>query len=150
MNLQKYKKIMKKRLGFVSNSSSSSFIIGIARVTDEKKFRKFLDSNGIEDIEINTVKNLLKTYDFRVKDNKIYLESFMTDVNTEFESMNDKIAYYDFMGGDDSDFWDGDYYNYDIDLSFFTSVERKVYNQFIKKNIGIENGSALYGAGRNG
>jgi len=33
----KEKEKMKVRNGFVSNSSSSSFIIGIARVTDEDK-----------------------------------------------------------------------------------------------------------------
>jgi len=146
---------MKKRLGFVSNSSSSSFIIGIAKVTDEKKLREYISSKGIDlggydGIHIDTIENLKGRWEFTVKDNKITLESFMTDVRTEFASENDKIVYYDFTGGDDSDFWDGDYYDYDIDLDFFDSNEIDAFNLFFQKNIGIDNGDATYGAGRNG
>jgi len=143
---------MKKRLGFVSNSSSSSFIIGIARVKDENKLKKYIKSNKINGVNIDTVKNLMKkTWDFRIKNNKIYLESFMNDVNTEFYSKYDLIVYYDVTGGDDSDFWDGDYYDYDIDLNFFNSDEIASFNLFFQKeDIGIEDADATYGAGRNG
>jgi len=141
---------MKKRLGFVSNSSSSSFIIGIARVTDEKKLRKYINSKGLEDIQISTVEDMVKMWSFTAREDKITLESFMTDVRTHFKSMDDKIAYYHIVGGDDSDFWDGDYYNYDIDLDFFTTEEVECYKLFFENNIGIEDGHAMYGAGRNG
>lgn len=147
---------MKKRLGFVSNSSSSSFIICVAKVTDEKKLRNYLTKKGIkigegyEDLHLDTVENLSKNWSFRIKDNKLYLESFMNDVRTEFESMDDKILYYDIVGGDDSDFWDGYYYDYDIDLNFFSTEEIDIYNIFSKKDIGIENSDTSYGAGRNG
>jgi len=140
---------MKKRLGFVSNSSSSSFIICIAKIIDEEKLKKYLTSKGIDGVHIDTVENLKNRWDFNVKNNKLFLESFMNDVSTEFISMDDKIIYYDITGGSDSDFWNGHYYDYDIDLNFFSFDEIEIYKLFSEKNIGIENGDVSYGAGRN-
>ena len=49
---------MKTRTGFVSNSSSSSFVIGIGRVVSEKKLRGVLAENGV-DIVNNHSANIL-------------------------------------------------------------------------------------------
>lgn len=50
---------MKVRFGFVSNSSSSSYVICVARVVDEEELRKFLDEHKL-DAEIYTTKEALE------------------------------------------------------------------------------------------
>ena len=50
---------MKVRSSFVSNSSSSSYVIGVARVTDEEKLEKFCRENGLDE-EVYTTKEALE------------------------------------------------------------------------------------------
>ena len=52
----------------------------------------------------------------------------------------------------DGDFWNGDDYNYDIDLSYFDDADRKLYQAFHSKTSGLDldNSEVYYGAGRNG
>ena len=47
---------MKTRNGFVSNSSSSSFIIAIGKVIDKEKLLSFLKNNNISSYEYNICK----------------------------------------------------------------------------------------------
>lgn len=51
----------KIRLGFISNSSSSSFITTIAIITDEEKFSKFEESSGFK-FERFTYDQICKNY----------------------------------------------------------------------------------------
>jgi hypothetical protein len=141
---------MKIRNGFVSNSSSSSFIIGIARVSDEEKLNKYIKDNNISNVDIVDLDYIKKAWDINIRNNSISLESFMTDVTTKIISDDDKFILLDYIGGDDSDFWNGDYYDYDIDLTFFDYNLIKAYDLFNKKNIGIVDADSTYGAGRNG
>jgi hypothetical protein len=140
---------MKIRNGFVSNSSSSSFIIGIARVSDEEKLNKYIKDNNISNVDIVDLDYIKKAWDINIRNNSISLESFMTDVTTKIISDDDKFILLDYMGGDDSDFWNGDYYDYDIDLTFFDYNLIKAYDLFNKKNIGIVDADSTFGAGRN-
>jgi len=141
---------MKIRNGFVSNSSSSSFIIGIARVSDEEKLNKYIKDNNISNVDIVDLDYIKKAWDLNIRNNSILLESFMTDVTTKMISDEDKFIILDYIGGDDSDFWNGDNYDYDIDLNFFDYDIVAAYNLFNEKNIGIVDADSTYGAGRNG
>ena len=141
---------MKIRNGFVSNSSSSSFIIGIARISDEDKLKKYISENNISNVNIVGLDYIKKSWAFIFSGNEIRLESFMSDVSTSFETEEDKYIYLNSVGGDDSDFWNGDEYDYDIGLDFFDSDEISAYELFKQKYIGIVDADSTYGAGRNG
>ena len=153
---------MKIRNGFVSNSSSSSFIIGIAKVNDIDKLRKYVEKKGINiqhyfqiiskyDLEQN------KPWEVQIRNDEVVLESFMgNDVILNISNMNglDIMVIYDFNGHSDSDFWnDYDYdYDYDVDLNFFGENEKMTYNMFFDEESGLdtETSQINYGAGRNG
>ena len=156
---------MKIRNGYVSNSSSSSFIIGIAKIIDLEKMRKYLSDMGISsggyeftiiskyDLEQN------KPWDINIRDNIISLESFNgADVRLDSSDMNglDVMLIYGFTGHDDSDFMNDDdiFYDldYDIDLDFFDESEQKIFKMFSDKNSGldIKTSDITFGAGRNG
>ena len=141
---------MKIRNGFVSNSSSSSFIIGIARITNEKKLREYIERNNITNVNIIDLENIKNSWELNIRDNKVYLESFVSDISTTIKNDTDKFVYLDSYSGNDSDFWNGDEYDYDIDLDFFDSDEIPAYELFHMKNIGIVDADTSYGAGRDG
>lgn len=150
---------MKIRNGFVSNSSSSSFIVGIGKINDYAKFEKYIKKNNISldySAKLATMSDIWegKAYEARVNNGKIIVESFQTDVRIPIKEYTGEELFFivDKCGGDDSDFWDGDEYNYDIDLSFFDDNDRKLYEAFFSKDSGIDldNADASYGAGRNG
>jgi hypothetical protein len=151
---------MKIRNGFVSNSSSSSFIIGIAKINDINKLRKYMEDKNIKDdydLTILSKMDILdnKPWQIDIRNGKASIESFIgTDVKIDIENLSplDTMLTYYFTGHGDSDFWNGDEYDYDIDMTIFSENERKIYNMFKDKDSGldIQTSEVNYGAGRNG
>lgn len=154
---------MKIRSGFVSNSSSSSFIIGLAKVVDKTVAEDWLSSLGAgPDCKIATVESLKN--EWRCEVTSVYnqetqecdrydisVESFMGDrVQLHNLSANDYVLLVDLSYGDDSDFWNGDDYDYDIDLEFFPGGFAEVYTAIVNGGCGLEASMAYYGAGRDG
>jgi len=150
---------MKVRNGFVSNSSSSSFIIAIAQIINREKVNSWISGLSLDSYEytIQKVKDLNDKYGEIYINNKgdIIAHNFQTTVylsdcriNSEDEILAINIVNNEGdCGSFSSDY--GDEINYDIDLDFFDDNQKKIY-------IGLseENGFGLvdktYGAGRNG
>jgi hypothetical protein len=162
---------MKIRNGFVSNSSSSSFIIGIAAVADVDACKKYLEDNKIK-TEGHNAPMLMKLKD--IKENKPYdietitndtisIESFMyTDVSINIDKLDDEdyVLFYVFYGdegdysfmGEDDDSYDYDI-DYDIDYDFFGKDEKAVIDMFGDPDASGLNKAECelsLGAGRNG
>lgn len=153
---------MKIRNGFVSNSSSSSFIIGVANLEEAKEITKevkkysfVLDSTKIHN-DYYSHGNYIITptgveIDVEVLSDgryKLTIESFTySTVSCIAKDGDTIIALYETQG-DDSDFWNEDIGQYDYDnvcISDFYPEVIKAYD-FINDSKGETN----YGAGRNG
>jgi len=153
---------MKTRQGFVSNSSSSSFIVGIAKITDEKKFHKYLKDNNLKvtfDFGIYKVKDIdTNTFDVQKTPNLVQVRSFYQDVSLPLKDLkdDDSIFYLNIINdeGDYGQFASDKYgdIDYDIDLDYFNETEQKLYSIFDTPDIGIDckTSTVTYGAGRNG
>jgi hypothetical protein len=72
---------MKTRNGFVSNSSSSSFIVAVAKVINEKKLKEWLKSLNLSNwqegyCKIVTLKDIIEeeaSYDARKRNDEVII-----------------------------------------------------------------------------
>jgi hypothetical protein len=154
---------MKIRNGFVSNSSSSSFIVGIAKIEDKEKFDKYILDNNItldnSDNFLISYKDINKShlYDVRNFKNNIIVDSFQTSAEIFSDDFNDNDMFFitniTNNEGDDMFYCNDDYdLDYDIDITFFDNDQQKIYSLFFdeKSGLDITKSNAYYGAGRNG
>jgi len=153
---------MKIRNGFVSNSSSSSFIVGVAKINDYNEFTQYIRDNNIKlnyDIKVMTLSDIIKenNYDLHYNNDKIHVESFQTEASLDIKDCKDEDLFLivNICNNEgDSDFMTSDYddIDYDIDISFFNNSDKKVYDAFYNNESGLDlNKSKVYfGAGRNG
>jgi hypothetical protein len=157
---------MKTRSGFVSNSSSSSFIIGVGVVKDKDWFK---ESKGaferMYDFSYATVKDVREgnaddlgysaNINRRGDDIIVEVESFTGDcvsiVITPDTPDEDIVLIYDGGGSMDGDhyFYDEDSWDYDYNVDFddFQDDEKEYATIFCSDKV---DGSFSYGAGRNG
>jgi hypothetical protein len=154
---------MKIRKGFVSNSSSSSFIIGLGLINDVSKLQEEIKKNSINDRDllVRTVGDLKENsmYDLNVRNNKLTLDSFLySSVGIKIDDLDDSsliaVVSIDNNEGDscfmdiDDDSYDIDY---DIDSSFFDKNQQSIFDIFNDESIiDKDHKDITYGAGRNG
>jgi len=162
---------VKTRQGFVSNSSSSSFIVGVAKIkkSETAQFKKWLfDLNkerGCQDYDRET--QVLSTTDvLRAKDHSYFIEcdgeSVIVDaeVNTEptvsikLDASKDDEYFVVHIGNDEGDgnFWNEYSGNYDydkVDEDYFTGYQKEILNVLMGSGF-FSNVDYKIGAARNG
>ena len=153
---------MKIRNGFVSNSSSSSFIVGVAKINNYNEFTKYIIDNNIKldySIKVMTLSEIKENndYDMHFNNNKIYVDSFQTGAYLDTKDCKDEDLFLTVNicnNEGDSNFMTSDYddIDYDIDISFFDIHDKKIYEAFYNEESGLDlNKSEIcFGAGRNG
>ena len=151
---------MKTRKGFVSNSSSSSFIISVGEITDREKFNKFCTEHNV------TLEN---NYDFLILNQSEFIElqaesgwgtvldcgdwagywGGTQKVKDFFEENPEATIFIKTGTGPDGDHMfvddDGDC-DYDVDLSDFEAIDQLFY----EGAQGTRIFDCHYGAGRDG
>ncbi len=162
---------MKFRSGFVSNSSSASFIAGIAVISNIDKFMAWVNKNNVR-VEVKLLSDIISDRDNpRFDGHNVYYEGFngkRVSVNTMVadESLppneaakqlltateNPYIAWFDESG--DTPPWneDRDEYEYDsVNLDWFEKSHQDLFKMFDNNNIpGVAKSAAFMGAGRDG
>ena len=155
---------MKIRTGFVSNSSSSSFVIGIAKVKNEEgvlRIKEYIDENPIliGTALLATYEEILnkKPYGVNISKDSLSVESFNYSevfLNTKNLQPTDYVLIIDGSGYHDEDDFivcdeDGEFieYDYDIDLEFPDYIE-KLLGILYSPDCEFANSST--GAGRDG
>lgn len=152
---------MKIRSGFISNSSSSSFILAAAVIVDYKKAKDFLDSvldcenynfRSVYIVDLNS--NYEKdSYDYTYNNGVMKVENFQSSIYLE-NLTDEKVLVVNILN-DEGDYFfedcDGDIdYDIDIDdLPTYYDWEKELYFGINESN-GFSKIEKTFGAGRNG
>ena len=140
---------MKYRNGFVSNSSSSSFIIGIGEITDMNKFTKW---NINENIQIVPYEDLYngECWEYELKGEYLTVDSFNGDEISIKTQYNKSYVILQSTGPTEEQLWneEWEYYDYDVDLNDFDDDDVDFVTNVEKH--GVKNFNFTYGAGRDG
>lgn len=153
---------MKTRQGFVSNSSSSSFIVGVGKIKSLDAFKKWASENKIKldkeygDISVKSTSDILKgSFEFRIADNKIYVEeptNYGGSVSITFNSSGDDYYCIVHLGNDEGDCsFENEYgdLDYDISSDYFVGEQASILEMLSSGEL-LEDTNYSFGAGRNG
>ena len=153
---------MKTRKGFISNSSSTSFILAMGIVKDYDAFMKEIEENNVQingynKLAFKKVRDLLENKGWwceepKPTEDKLEMVNFMTSVSINIKDLKDDdlVAFLNFQGNEgDGAFWTDDDMNYDIDDNYFEGNKAKTLILF-RNSSNLCNVDVSIGAGRNG
>ena len=139
---------MKERQGFVSNSSSSSFIIGYGKIVNEKLFQEYLNHHKIK-LEYDLH---MYTYDGDEdeicggNDTSITIPEELRNESTIVACVQNNEGDGDFAVYENGEFIELDWDR--VDYDYFDKEQQAIIDLFHQPF--IENGRVEYGAERNG
>jgi hypothetical protein len=157
---------VKVRNGFVSNSSSSSFIIGLAEIVDKEGLEKYLNehdikfNDGWDYPEIKSGSQLIEESNgeyatIYINNDEISIEApvnYGPTISTKFDINKDYFIYDHGNNEGDSEFWDEGSGEMDysiVDYNYFSKKEQIMIDIF-NDNKFVKNGVYNIGAARNG
>lgn len=167
---------MKIRIGHVSNSSASSYMIGIGKISDMDILSKYMELVGVEFIQHYSTFFKLISFkelshpEFEWNNYSSHTELTDKSIIVEASQNNESYVQLDVTDAKDTDLFlilsinndegDGPFMNYDansncgeidydIDYEYFDEIERHKYEAFKPEN-GVVQAQMRFGCGRNG
>jgi len=149
---------LKIRNGFVSNSSSSSFIIGYGVVTNETRLRKLFDKNGVQldSYDVYLLKSGVDNNGSKQEAN-IISGGNNTSIDIPLNLLNRENLLIVSIQNNEGDYAFSHYLDDDFELdyspafavNFYNKQQQFLINLFSDKTV-IKNGLVKFGAERNG